>query len=98
MVSLVVFMMLVTHCIKDKVCDVIIIYNRSFGMYLLVSVGYKKKRKFYDWFSTMFFDKEKIVVSRKNLYNFTYGLPTKASRGATEWEIISHPHPIFFFF
>jgi hypothetical protein len=78
MVSLVVFMTLVTHCIKDKLCGVIIMYNRSFGMYLLVSVGYKKKRKFYYWFSAMFFSKEKIIVSCGNLDNFTYDLPTKA--------------------
>ena len=68
----------VTHCIIDKVCDVINMYNRSSGIFLLVTVDYKKKRKFYHVFSAVLFSKEKVIVSRENLDNFSYGLPSKA--------------------
>jgi hypothetical protein len=53
-------------------------YNKSFGMYLLVSIDYTIKRKFYYWFSTVLFSKEKVVASFENLDNSTYGLPGKA--------------------
>ena len=46
-------------------------------MYLFVSVDYKKKRKIYYWFSAVLFSKKKVVMSRENLDNSTYGLPGK---------------------
>jgi hypothetical protein len=59
MVSLVVFMMRVTHCIMYKVCNVIIMYNRSSSMYLFVSVGYKRKESFIIGFLLCFLVRKK---------------------------------------
>jgi hypothetical protein len=53
-------------------------YNRSSGMYLLASIGYKKKRKIYEWFFAILFSKENVVASHKNLNNSTYDLLSKA--------------------
>jgi hypothetical protein len=77
MISLVVLMTLVTHCIGDKSCDVIIMYNRSCAMCLLLSVDYKKKIKIYYWFFAVLFSKKKAVASHENLDNSTYDLTGK---------------------
>jgi hypothetical protein len=78
MVNLVVFMTFVTYCIGNKSCDVIIMYNRSCAMYLLLVVDYKKKRKIYYWFFVVLFSKKKAVASHENLDNSTYDLTGKA--------------------
>jgi hypothetical protein len=61
----------------DKVCDVIIMCNRSFDIYLLVSLVIKEKKILLLVFRCVF-SKEKVVVMCKNFDNFTYGLTGQA--------------------
>ena len=53
-------------------------YNKSFAMYLLLSVDYKRKERLITGFPLCYLVRKKIVTSLENLDNSTYNLPDKA--------------------